>query len=148
MATRRKNSKSAAERAEQVQELKAMFEGFSAEQSAEQIAMITAKFDGYSERNAMLIAAQRPDATDVSGFHAWQDRGRRVMKGEHGIKILAPAGMGWDKSAQHHDEMITQNAVSGHDQPEEVRFFRVAYVFDISQTETEAEFAAKQQAVA
>ena len=44
----------------------------------------------YSLGNQLLIAMQAPDATFVAGFHAWKDLGRRVRKGEHGIRILAP----------------------------------------------------------
>src|SRR2546423_13155501 len=33
---------------------------------------------------------QRPDATQVAGFHAWKKLGRIVRKGEHGIHIVAP----------------------------------------------------------
>ena len=44
----------------------------------------------YSLGNQLLIAMQAPDATFIAGFHAWKDLGRRVRKGEHGIRILAP----------------------------------------------------------
>jgi hypothetical protein len=40
--------------------------------------------------NCILIATQRPDATQVAGFKAWQQLGRQVRKGEHGIRIMAP----------------------------------------------------------
>src|SRR3954469_21428129 len=44
----------------------------------------------YSLGNQLLIALQAPDARFVAGFHAWKDLGRRVSKGQHGIRILAP----------------------------------------------------------
>ena len=44
----------------------------------------------YSLGNQLLIAMQAPDAQFVAGFHAWKDLGRRVAKGQHGIRILAP----------------------------------------------------------
>jgi len=35
---------------------------------------------------------QKPDASHVAGFNDWRDNFKRqVMKGEKGIKILAPA---------------------------------------------------------
>ena len=37
-----------------------------------------ARFHRYSFNNAILIAAQRPDATQVAGFHAWRKFGRFV----------------------------------------------------------------------
>jgi hypothetical protein len=125
-ARARKTRQTADARKAQVLELRELFDGYTAEQSAEQIAMITAQFDGYSERNAVLIAAQCPTATDVSGFHAWHDRGRKVCKGAHGIKILAPAG-----SKPGTTEPVGEQSEQGA-----VHFFRVAYVFDISATES------------
>lgn len=44
----------------------------------------------YSVNNQLLIALQAPDAQFVAGFHAWKDLGRRVSKGQRGIRILAP----------------------------------------------------------
>jgi hypothetical protein len=47
------------------------------------------RFHRYSWGNTLLIAAQRPDATRIAGFHAWLRLDRHVRKGEHGIAILA-----------------------------------------------------------
>ena len=50
------------------------------------------KFHNYSFNNTLLIALQRPDATLVAGYQAWQKNfNRHVNKGERGIRILAPA---------------------------------------------------------
>jgi hypothetical protein len=38
----------------------------------------------------MLIARQKPDATNVAGLRAWNSLGRFVKRGEKGIFILAP----------------------------------------------------------
>src|SRR5215207_4464348 len=51
---------------------------------------VAARFHSYSFSNTMLILAQRPDATQVAGYRAWQSLGRQVDKGERGIQILAP----------------------------------------------------------
>ena len=51
---------------------------------------VLARFHHYSFGNVMLIASQKPDATQVAGFHTWRKLGRWVKKGEHGITILAP----------------------------------------------------------
>jgi len=49
------------------------------------------KFHNYSLNNTILIAMQKPDATLVAGYTAWQKNfGRQVQKGEQGIRILAP----------------------------------------------------------
>ena len=84
------------------------------------------KFHRYSFGNVMLIMAQRPDASRIAGFHTWKSLGRSVRKGEKGIMIIAP---------------MTLRAKEG-DGPEQqdtrpIVRFRVAHVFDISQTEGE-----------
>ena len=49
------------------------------------------RFHKYSVNNTMLIYMQRPDATHVAGFNKWRDQfGRNVLKGEKGIRIIAP----------------------------------------------------------
>lgn len=49
------------------------------------------RFHDYSLNNTILIAMQKPDATLVAGYTAWQKQfGRQVNKGEKGIRILAP----------------------------------------------------------
>lgn len=50
------------------------------------------KFHKYSFNNTLLIAMQRPDATLVAGYQAWQRKfNRHVMRGEKGIQIISPA---------------------------------------------------------
>src|SRR5579862_5044107 len=51
---------------------------------------VQSRFHHYSPNNVALILGQRPDATRVAGFRAWQRMNRFVMKGEHGIKIFVP----------------------------------------------------------
>ena len=43
------------------------------------------KFHNYSLGNAIMIGFQKPDATKVAGFRAWQKLGRHVKKSEKGI---------------------------------------------------------------
>ena len=50
-----------------------------------------AKFHNYSFNNTLLIAMQKPEATLVAGYKAWQKNfERHVNKGEKAIRILAP----------------------------------------------------------
>ena len=49
-----------------------------------------AHFRTYSFGNILLIARQKPEATNVAGMWAWNQLGRRVKRGEKGIAILAP----------------------------------------------------------
>ncbi len=67
---------------------------------------------------------QLPDATDVRGFRAWLDQGRVVRKGEHGARILAPAGKKDD--AKDESGKVTEKGR---------QFFKLTSVFDVSQTE-------------
>jgi DNA primase len=89
---------------------------------------LAARLYTYSFNNVLLIARQRPDATNVAGYRAWQQLGRQVDKGEHGIRILAPvirhsATDGVTFNADAHDAVA--RAVVG---------YRVGYVWDVSQT--------------
>lgn len=76
----------------------------------------------------MLIALQRPDATQVAGFHAWKKLGRSVKKGERGIKILAPVMRKKD------EEKEVEKSRDGEEEKRVVGF-RTVHVFDVAQTE-------------
>ena len=57
------------------------------------------KFHNYSFNNTLLIAMQKPEASLVAGYNAWQKNfGRHVNKGEKAIRILAPVTMVWRNS--------------------------------------------------
>jgi antirestriction protein ArdC len=86
-------------------------------------------FHNYSFGNVLEIARQRPDATRVAGLYAWNQLGRKVKKGEKGIRILAPIiGVKRKKDEEAAKDPAYQN------KPVLVGF-RNAYVFDVSQTE-------------
>ncbi len=55
-------------------------------------AMLTvaSRFHRYSARNAMLIQAQRPEATLVAGMRRWNELGYTIRKGEKALWVLAP----------------------------------------------------------
>ncbi|MFG2245781.1 toprim domain-containing protein [Spirillospora sp. NPDC048823] len=46
----------------------------------------------YGFTNTLLIPAQRPSATDVRSYDAWQKQGRQVRRGETGIRIISTRG--------------------------------------------------------
>ena len=101
-----------------------------------------AKFHNYSLNNTLLIAMQKPDATLVAGYTAWQQKhGRQVLKGEKGIKILAPAPykVKEERSRMDPDTHLPVYDASGRPVTELVEVerpaFKVATVFDVSQTE-------------
>ena len=51
---------------------------------------VQAHFDRYSVGNAILITAQKPDATQLADFKGWKDYGVYIKKGESGIVLLEP----------------------------------------------------------
>jgi hypothetical protein len=83
-----------------------------------------ARFHSYSPRNVWLIMCQRPDATQVAGFKAWQAMGRQVRKGSKGIAVLAPCVY------KREDAEGNETKVLGG--------FRLAYVFDVADTDGDA----------
>ena len=86
------------------------------------------RFHHYSFGNILEIARQKPDAQRVAGLHVWNRFGRRVKKGEKGIRILAPIIAANRQTNDETEKNVRQNgpALTG---------FRAAYVFDVSQTE-------------
>ena len=87
------------------------------------------RFHNYSFGNILEIARQRPNATRVAGLYAWNQLGRKVKKGERGIRILAPVvGIRRKKDSEAEKDIRTQNQAV-------LVGFRSAYVFDITQTE-------------
>lgn len=111
------------------------------------------KFHNYSFNNTLLIAMQKPDATLVAGYKAWQKNfERHVNKGEKAIRILAPAPY---KIKEERDKIdpVTQELLldkDGNPKKEEVEItipaFRAVSVFDVSQTDGKPipELAAKE----
>jgi antirestriction protein ArdC len=83
-----------------------------------------ARFHDYSFGNVMLIVSQRPGATQVAGYRAWQKLGRQVRKGEKGITIMAPM-------------LFKPKDANGTDEDAFLRF-RAVSVFDIAQTDGDA----------
>lgn len=100
------------------------------------------KFHHYSFGNVLLILMQCPEASHVAGYTTWKKQfGRTVKKGKHGIQIIAPV-QGSRLIKQDRLDPDTQQPVIGPDglpekEPVFVSYqsFRVAYVFDVSQTE-------------
>jgi hypothetical protein len=87
------------------------------------------RFHNYSFGNILEIARQKPDATRVAGFYAWNQLGRKVKKGERGIRILAPI-----VGVRCKPEEETERDITKQNRPVLVGF-RNAYVFDVTQTE-------------
>jgi len=87
-----------------------------------------ARFRDYSLGNTMLIAYQRPDATRVAGYKAWQSLGRQVRTGEKGLAIPAPM-------VRKVESATGEKSKARDDSGRVIVRFRTVYVFDVSQTE-------------
>jgi len=90
------------------------------------------KFHRYSFHNRILIWMDMSEATRVAGFHAWKKLGRSVKKGEKGIPIFAPVRVK-KKPEPADNEGITEEDEKTYNK--ERMFFKVVYVWDVSQTE-------------
>jgi hypothetical protein len=87
------------------------------------------RFHNYSFGNILEIARQRPNATRVAGMWSWNQLGRKVKKGEKGIRILAPIiGIKRKPDEEAEKDITKQNT-------RVLVGFRNAYVFDVEQTE-------------
>ena len=99
-----------------------------------------AKFHNYSFNNSLLIWAQRPDASAVAGYRAWQTKFQRTVNpGAKGIMIIEPAP--WKRTI--HEKVFDEDGNSVKDQEgneltQEVertyQGFKVGYVFAYEDT--------------
>lgn len=101
------------------------------------------QFHNYSSRNCLLIAMQRPDATLVAGYQAWQKKFKRqVRRGERGIQIVgvttkkvelpqerkdSDGNPVFDENGEKIIDKITKKYIN----------FVPTYVWDVSQTDGE-----------
>ena len=103
---------------------------------------VMSKFHNYSFNNTLLIAMQKPDASLVAGFSAWKNNfGRNVMKGQKGIKIIAPSPFKIRQEVEKIDPHTQKPIISKDGKPvteeKEIKIpaYKVVSVFDVSQTE-------------
>lgn len=98
-------------------------------------------FHRYSLHNSALIFKQNRAATFVASMHAWNERGYRVKKGEHGLDILFPQQVQLFRDA---DGITRRVSEATPEQLSQIQSgvlrqythtgYRVGTVFDISQT--------------
>lgn len=107
-----------------------------------QYLQVMSRFHRYSVNNQMLIYLQRPDATLDAGFNKWRDQfERNVMKGEKGIKIIAPTPFKKKIEEQKMDPDTKLPLLDAEGNPimeeKEIKIpmFKPVTVFDVSQTD-------------
>ncbi|MCM1219219.1 MAG: YodL domain-containing protein [Lachnospiraceae bacterium] len=103
---------------------------------------VMSKFHNYSFNNTVLIAMQKPDASLIAGFNAWKNNfGRNVMRGEKGIRILAPSPYKIRQEVEKKDPQTGKTVIGADGKPvtetKEIQIpaYKVVAVFDVSQTE-------------
>lgn len=135
MANREEQLKQITEQLEQ-----GVAEIFTSEKYTEYLNTM-AKFHNYSFNNTLLIAMQKPEATLVAGYQAWQKKfNRQVKRGEKGIQIIAPAPFKEKQEIEKTDPETGEIVIGEDGQPETevvervITKFRVTTVFDVSQT--------------
>lgn len=113
---------------------------FTSEKYTEYLKTMS-QFHNYSFNNTLLIAMQKPESTLVAGYGTWSKKfHRQVKRGEKGIKIIAPVPIREKEEVEKFDPETNEPVLRPDGQPEteEVEHiiprFRVATVFDISQT--------------
>lgn len=114
---------------------------FSSDQYRDWLTTMS-RFHNYSLNNTILIAMQKPEATLVAGYTAWQRNfGRQVSRNEKAIKILAPAPYKKKQEREKIDpvtgEILMNPDGSMQKEVQEILMpaFKVVNVFDVSQTE-------------
>jgi hypothetical protein len=102
-------------------------------------------FHEYSFRNAVLIAAQKPDASLIGERRMWRHLGRHVPKDENAMQIFAPV---FSRSTKAVNDAGVVTRRTDHDLADDSETakarpgrrlvgFRVAHVWDVSQTDGE-----------
>ena len=83
----------------------------------------------------MLIYTQRPDATFVKGFKAWNQLGRYVKKGSKGIGILCPLIRKVEVFKEPKETNVYNDKEAEKETKKVIAGFRVGYVYDLSDTD-------------
>lgn len=122
---------------EVLKRLKDGVDGIQQSDNFRKFLLTMSKFHDYSIGNLILIMIQKPNATRIAGFNTWKDLGRWVKKGEKGIAILAPCLPPKETRPVPSEVTEGEKEEGEPEEKEETRplYFKVVYVFDVSQTE-------------
>ena len=114
---------------------------FQSDKYAEYLRTMS-RFHKYSVNNTMLIYMQKPDATLVAGFNKWRDQfERNVLKGEKGIKIIAPTPYKKKIEQEKRDPdtnlpmLDAEGKIIVEEKEIKIPMFKPVTVFDVSQTD-------------
>jgi len=101
--------------------LEAAVEHIQDSETFREYLLMQSRFHTYSWKNALLIMAQKPDATRVARYDNWKKLDRQVKKGEKGIKVFYPM-----LRKQRNEQGKEEEVLTG---------FGIGNVFDVLQTE-------------
>ncbi|WP_049945629.1 ArdC family protein [Butyrivibrio sp. LC3010] len=101
---------------------------------------LCAKLPRYSVNNQILIMMQKPEATMCQSFSGWKEMNRHVLKGEKGIRILAPAPYKMEREQDKLDgsgkPILDKDGEPVKEKVEvTINAFKPVSTFDVSQTD-------------
>ena len=91
-------------------------------------------FHNYSFNNIVLIFSQMEEATQVAGFKAWKNMGRKIKPGSKGIQIIYPMRKKYTTKIEGQKTLLEDGKEKQEEKTVEYLTYRPTYVFDISQT--------------
>lgn len=92
----------------------------------QQLLRAVSKLHHYSINNQILLFAQKEDVSMCMGFNAWKSLGYVPRRGEHGLKVLAPAFYKQEVE-QTNEDGTTEKVLIDRER------YKIAYTFDVSQ---------------
>lgn len=104
-------------------------------------AGVSMRILSYSLRNQMLLMAQADERgmqlRDVDTLRGWRERGRAVLKGSKGLRIVRPVGTEQAADAEPGEAIVcpSDDGDAGEDADSRRPRFRMSSVFELSQTE-------------
>lgn len=102
------------------------------------VMSLAARIEDRGPVNVLLIAGQRPNATEVRGVqgeHGWNKRGRHVRKGEKGLRIFAPCRSRATTTIDTATDTDAAATPGREGNKVHIRRFTTRYVFDVGQTD-------------
>ena len=112
-----------------IKQAEEQFRQFIKDGKYKDILLSMSNLNCYSITNQLLILSQMPTARCVNGMKVWNYNHRNVIKGQKAIKIIAPL------REIRKEDVLDEDGNVVETKEFEVMGYKVAHVFDISQTE-------------
>ncbi|MEG1752211.1 MAG: ArdC family protein [Clostridia bacterium] len=112
-----------------IKQAEQQFKQFIQDGKYKDILLSMSNLNCYSITNQLLILSQLPNARCVNGMKVWNYNHRNIKKGEKAIKIIAPL------REIKKEDITNENGEVIETKETELMGYKVAYVFDLTQTE-------------